>query len=557
MESIKRFLTLTLILTAAMLSSVISPLAKEADINPVSNDIEISNTQSDIISITGLTKKATVLSGSTDLPQSYNSREYTTAIKDQYSTNCCWAYSAVSALELIMNKNGDYTQAYSPLHMAYIQSADENNEGCVIRKYWLRTGGRPEFSLGYLTSGIGTRESYLENLDVMNISNMSIENEKNYKATAKQFDENSTPLISLDRYIYVDTNDRDNVKKAIYDYGFVGTSFSVIKDSFDDALLNYCHNTADTNNGHAILIVGWDDHYSKDNFKYPPDTDGAWLCQNSWGEEAGDDGFFYISYEDKTLFAENFGNTWTADSYHRISRFEKTYSEADCIALQNWSPSDTSESITYLNKYDFGEEELLKSVEFDTSSQGAAYTVFYIPSDSSDEPDADSDQWITLSSGSVDYCGNIIADIDDFEIPSGTGFIAVTLTKENGSPNKMGIIHSTDSYFKVPNLENKASYVLFTNSGFRNVANSHSIVFPIKARTVKNYLCGDAYRDKMISITDATVIQRYLASYINKNFCPECADANNDLDITIEDVTVLQLFLTHRDDVPYINKIVE
>ena len=50
---------------------------------------------------------------------------------------------------------------------------------------------------------------------------------------------------------------------------------------------------------HAMTIIGWDDNYSKDNFKSPtgltPKKDGAYILYNSWG---GENQYVYISYED-------------------------------------------------------------------------------------------------------------------------------------------------------------------------------------------------------------------------------------------------------------------
>ena len=53
---------------------------------------------------------------------------------------------------------------------------------------------------------------------------------------------------------------------------------------------------------HGVTLVGWDDTYSASNFDVRPPGDGAWIIKNSWGTNAGVDGYFYISYYD-TCFA--------------------------------------------------------------------------------------------------------------------------------------------------------------------------------------------------------------------------------------------------------------
>ena len=53
---------------------------------------------------------------------------------------------------------------------------------------------------------------------------------------------------------------------------------------------------------HAISVVGWDDTYSKNNFKArngsKPSHDGAYIILNSWGDGVGDKGYQYYSYDD-------------------------------------------------------------------------------------------------------------------------------------------------------------------------------------------------------------------------------------------------------------------
>ena len=63
-----------------------------------------------------------------------------------------------------------------------------------------------------------------------------------------------------------------------------------------------CFNKTRTTDGsnHSVVIIGWDDTYSKNNFPASnrPSTDGAYIVQNSWGKDWGTNGKFYVSYED-------------------------------------------------------------------------------------------------------------------------------------------------------------------------------------------------------------------------------------------------------------------
>lgn len=90
------------------------------------------------------------------------------------------------------------------------------------------------------------------------------------------------------------------IKKYIMTYGavFTETICDTQMDKYKGGM--YRSKNSEINRGnHGVVIIGWDDNYSKDNFVYEkPQNDGAWLILNAWGSNWADKGTAWISYED-------------------------------------------------------------------------------------------------------------------------------------------------------------------------------------------------------------------------------------------------------------------
>lgn len=101
----------------------------------------------------------------------------------------------------------------------------------------------------------------------------------------------------------------DRIRHMIYRFGAVQTSLSMDRTRTDrsrsfyynEETCSYYDPVTEPLN-HDVLVLGWDDMYSKNNFRKQPAHDGAWICQNSWGAGFGRNGIFYVSYEDANVF---------------------------------------------------------------------------------------------------------------------------------------------------------------------------------------------------------------------------------------------------------------
>lgn len=152
------------------------------------------------------------------------------------------------------------------------------------------------------------------------------------------------------------------IKRAIMDNGSVKTSYynhTYYYNVTDTASSYYYPGATETN--HDVAIVGWDDNYSKENFRsdYRPSSDGAWLVKNSWGDDILlKDGYFGMSYEEPEITdfsyyqasaKSTYDNTYQYDglgSYSAISYLGRT-----TIYGANVFTADGHESLNYVGLY--------------------------------------------------------------------------------------------------------------------------------------------------------------------------------------------------------------
>jgi len=128
-----------------------------------------------------------------------------------------------------------------------------------------------------------------------------------YRETGASTVQNVQPLQHVQEVLFLPSRqgplDNTHIKEAIRQHGAVYSSIRWEKPNYNPARYSYYYSGSSIQN-HAIDIVGWDDTYSRYNFAATPPGDGAFIVRNSWGDDWGDQGYFYVSYYDTVIGRE-------------------------------------------------------------------------------------------------------------------------------------------------------------------------------------------------------------------------------------------------------------
>ena len=221
------------------------------------------------------------------IPYKYDLRDVRRApnTKNQGAFGTCWAVASLTAVESSLLPEENFVLA--PDHMSHKNSfSNHNNEG-----------GEYAMAVAYLTAWQGP---VLEEQDAYgdDVSPDNLEAVKHVQEVR-----------------FIEAKNYERLKEMVYKYGGVESSIysSILSTTYQSKYYNnetssYCYIGKEKPN-HEIVIIGWDDSYSKENFSIEVEGDGAFICQNSWGEEFGDSGIFYVSYYDTNIGIYNVAYT--------------------------------------------------------------------------------------------------------------------------------------------------------------------------------------------------------------------------------------------------------
>ena len=278
------------------------------------------------------------------LPARYNLAEngFVTDVKNQQDSGNCWAFAALASLETCVLKASNKTFNFSVENMKNLIEM----YSAYGWKMETNEGGYNGMPMGYLASWLGP-----------------------VNATLDPFDDKGTlsPLLDSEMHIqniYVlpartSYTDNDAIKEAILKYGGLYASY-YHSAGYLNSKTNAYYDPYTGNGNHAITVVGWDDNYSKNNFYTTPAGDGAFIVKNSWGSSWGDNGYFYISYYDRVLFAVNKDNQAFTYILNDTVRYTKNY-QYDVAGMTDYLITG-KKTVWYQNIYNATGNEAIAAV---------------------------------------------------------------------------------------------------------------------------------------------------------------------------------------------------
>ncbi|MCF0226461.1 MAG: Ig-like domain repeat protein, partial [Methanobrevibacter sp.] len=261
-------------------------------------------------------------------PTKYDLRDYgyTGVVKHQGMTGTCWANAAISTLEACILKatNGDNvfpdTKELSVANMVNLIM------DYIDTSVTYDTGSYGTDAIAYLVSWMGpvleTTDPWSNGYHYSEITDSVVHVQNALNLPARK---NATDL--------------NEIKQAILDYGAIYTIYC--NYAYANEKGDTYGETYDPN--HDIAIIGWDDSYSRYNFDrapwaYPP-GDGAFIIQNSWGDNWGQNGFAYVSYYDASILGRDL-ERWTF-IFNDTVRYNKNYQNSlSAISNKQYYPGN-------------------------------------------------------------------------------------------------------------------------------------------------------------------------------------------------------------------------
>ena len=401
--------------------------------------------------------KNTVVAADTDtsalVPAYFDLREKgrVSQIRNQGTYGTCWAFAATSALESSLLPEEKYLFSVDNMSMSNSFHANQYD------------GGEYTMGMAYLAAWQGP---------VL---------EKNDPYGDGVSDDTLKAVKHVQEMQIIDGKDYEGIKEAVFKYGGVESSlYSTIRSSQDSSVYYnrensaYCYIGTEKPN-HDVVIIGWDDNYPSSNFNTQLEGDGAFICQNSWGSDFGEDGIFYVSYYDTNIGTHNVVYTRVDDT----DNYDHIYQSDLCGWVGNMGYDN--EQIYGANIFKAIGNEKLFAASFYATGANTEYELYVVHDFKNEKSFANRKE---LASGIVKKAGYYTVDFDEQQLKAGEKYAIVLYVKTPGSKHPLAIEYDTgESILQGVDLDDGEGYISLNGKKFVNVKEKRECNLCIKAFT--------------------------------------------------------------------------
>lgn len=387
------------------------------------------------------------------LPYKYDLREQkrVSRVEDQGASGTCWAFATLTALEsrLLPEEQLEFAQDHMTLCNSFGQEPDD--------------GGDYTMSMAYLSSWQGP---VLE-------------------ADDPYGDNKSDPALTAVRHVQemqvMESGDQQKIKEAVFKYGGVQTSIYTTLESsestseyYNKKKKAYCYQGRKKPN-HDVVIIGWDDTFPKENFSTPPEEDGAFICQNSWGTSFGEKGFFYISYYDSNVGMHNVVYTKVED----VENFDGIYQSDLCGWVGQMGYE--KESIYGANVFRAKGREQIEAAGFYATGKDTSYDI-YVVKNFVDSGSLDAGNRIKVAEGKLSNAGYYTIRFDvPVDVEQGERFAVMIYITTPGAVYPMAVEYAADELTKNVDISDGEGYISIRGSQWNRVEEQAQSNLCIKA----------------------------------------------------------------------------